>query len=487
MSPRSRHVLLISPPLGRSQVGKVPMPPLGLATLAAVLVEDGHHVEILDCAAHGIDDAQLERELAGRRPEIVGVTGTTWTRYEQFRAARTSKRVLPNVPLVLGGPHVTFTARQTVERIPEVDFVVKGEGEVPCRRLVTSFDDPNALSDIPALAHRRGGAVVETTDVGFIEDLDTLPEPARHLLDIPAYRQTLFGKKATTVMTSRGCPVFCSFCSTSVMWGPRNRRRSPVKVVDEIEGLIDRYGLGAIWFFDDTLTLNRHHIVGILDEIERRRREFIWYCEIRANTVTRDLLKRMRALGCRYVSFGVESASPRIMKSIHKGITLPQVRNVLEWCSELNIYTKVFFIFGLPDETFDDGMETVRFIKEVRPRIGDVALAAGCSIMPGTEVERFAKARGLMPPDFDWTAEIYYPENRMNNRPIAVPTLFQPQMTLKDLNRLKFEYYGTGAVNWYNLKARIKAIRTPGDLWNLARLGGVFLGYLFRKIPFLGH
>ena len=481
MSAPSRHVLLIAPPLGRSQVGKVPMPPLGLATLAAVLADGGHRVEILDCAAHGIGYPQLEREIAARRPDLVGVTGTTWTRYEQFRAARASKRSFPGAPVVLGGPHVTFTARQTVERIPDVDFVIKGEGEVPFRRLVASFDDPDALGGIPALTYRRNGEVAETTDVGFIEDLDTLPEPARHLLDIPAYRQTMFGRKATTVMTSRGCPVFCSFCSTSVMWGPRNRRRSPVKVLDEIEGLIATYGLGAIWFFDDTLTLNRSHISGILDEIERRKLEFVWYCEIRANTVSRDLLRRMRALGCRYVSFGVESASPRIMKSIHKGITLPQVRNVLDWCSELDIYTKVFFILGLPDETFDDGMQTVKFIKDVRPRIGDVALAAGCSIMPGTEVERYAKARGLMPPDFDWTAEIYYPENRMNNRPIAVPTLFQPQMTLSDLNRLKFEYYGTGALNWFNLKARLKAIRTPPDLWNLVRLGGVFLSYLFRR------
>ncbi len=479
--PRPRRVLLVTPPLGRSQVGKVPMPPLGLAMLAAVLLEDGHHVEILDCIAHGIDYPQLERRLAERKPDIVGVTGTTWTRYEQFRTARASKRALPDVPVVLGGPHVTFTARQMLERIPEVDFVVKGEGEVAFRQLVASLGDPAAIDAVPQLACRRGRDVVETSEAAFIDDLDALPEPARHLLDIPAYRQTLFGRKATTVMTSRGCPVFCSFCSTSVMWGPRHRRRSPVKVADEIEGLMGRYGLGAIWFFDDTLTLNRNHIIGILDEIERRRLEFAWYCEIRANTVTRDLLKRMRALGCRYVSFGVESASPRIMKSIHKGITLPQVRNVLDWCSELDIYTKVFFILGLPEETFDDGMETVKFIREVRPKIGDVALAAGCSIMPGTEVERYAKTRGLMAPDFDWTAEVYYPENRMNNRPISVPTLFQPQLSLTDLNRLKFEYYGTGAVNWRNLKARLSAIRSPADLWNLVRLGRVFLGYLLRR------
>ena len=457
------------------------MPPLGLVSLAAVLEEDGHQVEILDCALAGVDHAQIAREIRRRGPDLIGITGTTWTRYEQFRAARTCKRVLPDVPVVLGGPHVTFTARQTIERVPEVDFVVKGEGETSFRQLVPAWDDSALLARIPALASRRHGECIENTAYSFIENLDTLPVPARHLLDIPAYRQTLFGKKATTVMTSRGCPVFCSFCSTSVMWGPRNRRRSPAKVLDEIEGLVDRYGLEAIWFFDDTLTLNRAHIVGILDEIERRRLQFIWYCEIRANTVNYELLKRMRDLGCRYVSFGVESASPRIMKRIHKGITLPQVRSVLDWCGKLNIYTKVFFILGLPEETLEDGMMTVRFIKEVRPQIREVALAAGCSIMPGTEVERYAQANGLLAPDFDWTKEIYYPENRMNNRPIAVPTLVQPQLGLTELNRLKFEYYGTGALTWYNLKARLAAIRSIGDLWNLVRLGGVFLGYLFRK------
>ena len=151
-SPRPRRVLLVSPPLGRSQVGKVPMPPLGLAMLAAVLVEDGHHVEILDCAVQGIEYATARSAASpSASPDIVGVTGTTWTRYEQFRAARTSKRVLPDVPVVLGGPHVTFTARQTLERIPEVDYVVKGEGEVSFRRLVASLGDSGALDLVPQL------------------------------------------------------------------------------------------------------------------------------------------------------------------------------------------------------------------------------------------------------------------------------------------------------------------------------------------------
>ena len=478
---RAQSVLLVSPPAGKSQLGKVPMPPLGLAWLAAVLEADGHHVEILDCSVRRMDYPALERALGERRPDLIGITGTTWTRYEQFRAARLAKRALPDVPVVLGGPHVTFASRNTLEKIAEVDFVVKGEGEVPLRQLVAAIAGCGTASTIPGLSFRRDGAVVDNAVGAFIEDLDSIPVPARHLLDIPAYGQTLFGQKATTVMSSRGCPVFCSFCSTSVMWGVRHRRRSAANVADEIEDLLGRYGLGAIWFFDDTFTLNRAHVVGILDEIERRKLQFTWYCEIRVNTVDFDLLKRMRSLGCRFVSFGVETASPAMLKRIHKGIKLDQVERVLDWCKTLGIYTKAFFMFGLPDETFEDGMMTVRFMRRTKPLINELALGAGCSIMPGTEVERYAKQRGLMAEDFDWTIERYYPENRMNNRPIAVPTLLQPQMGLRELNRLKFEYYGTAALSGYNLRARLRAMRSPADAWNLLKLGVVFLGYVFRR------
>lgn len=477
-----KQILLISPPKGKSQLGKVPMPPLGLASIAAVLEKDGHKVEILDSPLYDIERVELEREIRKRKPDIVGITGTTWTRFEQFDAARASKSALPDVPVVLGGPHVTFSAFNTLEKLQDVDFIVKGEGEVPLSRLVSHFQDISEYRKIPGIAFRNNGIIVDNPAGDFISDLDSLPVPARHLLDIETYKQTLFGKKATTVMTSRGCPIFCSFCSTSVMWGEKNRRRSPSLVLDEIEGLINRYGLEAIWFFDDTLTLNRSHIVGILDEIEKRKLKFIWYCEIRVNTVDQDLLKRMHSLGCRFVSFGVESGSPAILKRIHKGINLDQVRRVLDWCKELGIYTKAFFMFGLPEETYEDGMMTVRFIKEVKNRINDVALSAGCSIMPGTEVERYAVEKGIIEKNFDWTKVVYYPENRMNNRPIAVPTLLQPQLGLNELNRLKFEYYGAGAVNWYNIKSRIKNIKSPADILNLVKLGFVFLGYFFSGL-----
>lgn len=457
------------------------MPPLGLACLAGALDADGHEVAIIDCVLGGIDNDGLERELRRRRPDVVGITGTTWTRYEQFHAARAARRALPNGRVVLGGPHVTFTARNTLDRLPEIDFVVRGEGEVPMRRLVSAIDDQQQCQAIPSLSFRRDGVVVENPLAEFVSDLDSLPLPARHLLDLPAYRQHLFGRPATTVMTSRGCPVFCAFCSSSVMWGAKYRRRSPSRVMDEIEDLLDRYRLGAVWFFDDTLTLNRQHVVGLLDEMERRRRDFTWYCEIRANTVDLDLLKRMRSLGCRYVSFGVESGSPRMLKRVHKGITLEQVRRVVDWCRDLDIRTKLFFILGLPEETFEDGMMTVALMKELKPQVDQIALAAGCSIMPGTDVERFAVEKGLIGQAFDWTEERYYPENRMNNRPIAVPTLLQPGLGLDELNRLKFEYYGASALNRRNIMARLRALRSPADLWSLLRVGKVFLDYLRRR------
>jgi anaerobic magnesium-protoporphyrin IX monomethyl ester cyclase len=478
---KNKNVLLISPPVGKSQLGKVPMPPLGLASIAAILESNGHKVEILDCPLLGMDFPGLKDAIREKNPDIVGITGTTWTRFEQFKAAKVAKEVNPQVFTVLGGPHVTFTAVQTLEKLPYVDVVIKGEGEIPFSELLKVYPDLDKAKKISSITLRLNGKIIDNPVGDFIHNLDDLPEPARHLIDIPAYKQTLFGKKATTLMTSRGCPIFCSFCSTSVMWGAQNRRRSPSRVADEIEGLIKKYDLEAVWFFDDTLTLNRQHIVGLLDEFEKRELKFIWYCEIRVNTIDYDLLKRMYDLGCRYVSFGVESASPRVLKRINKGINLEQVERVIEWCNELGIYMKAFFMFGLPDETYDDGMKTVEFLKKFKPLINDVALSAGCSILPGTEVEQYAVKIGQIPDNFDWTEEIYYPENRMNNRPVAIPTLLQPQLGLKELNRLKFEYYGTGAINWYNIKSRLRSIKSVKDIYNLFKLGLVFISFIFRK------
>jgi radical SAM superfamily enzyme YgiQ (UPF0313 family) len=165
-----RRVLLVSPPVGRSQFGKTPMPPLGLACVAGVLEKDGHDVAILDCVLEGIDERALERQVAARRPDIVGITGTTWTRYEQFRAARASKRALAGVPVVLGGPHVTFTGRNVIEKIPEVDFVVRGEGELPMRDLVRGYDDPARIGTIPGLVFRdRNGQTIENAIGAFIK------------------------------------------------------------------------------------------------------------------------------------------------------------------------------------------------------------------------------------------------------------------------------------------------------------------------------
>ena len=166
----TRRVLLVSPPVGRSQLGKTPMPPLGLAYVAGVLEKDGHDVAILDCVLKGIDERALERQVAASRPDIVGITGTTWTRYEQFRAARASKRALAGVPVALGGPHVTFTGRNVIEKIPEVDFVVRGESERPMRDLVRGYDDPARIGTIPGLVFRdRNGQTIENAIGAFIK------------------------------------------------------------------------------------------------------------------------------------------------------------------------------------------------------------------------------------------------------------------------------------------------------------------------------
>lgn len=458
-----KKVVLVNPPEIKFQVTKDPMPPLGLAMLAAMLEQEKIPVSIIDGALDKLDVNTLIETLKREAPDIVGITGTTWNRFDSFETARKIKKAFPSVPVVYGGPHATFTPYDTLTHLPEIDFVVRGEGEYTFLKLIKAISSGEGIDSLNGVAFRKNGDVIVNPPAELIENLDQLPVPARHLLDIPRYNEKLFGKKSTTVMSSRGCPVECVYCSTSMLWGKSHRCRSAHLVGDEIESLIEKYGIEAVWFFDDTLTLKRSHIEGIIAEIKKRKLKFNWYGEIRVNTVDKDLLKAMKDAGCSFVSFGVESGSQKILEIIDKGIRLHQVERVIDWCNELDIKMKAFFMFGLPDETPDDAKMTIDLIKKYRSRVTFVALAGGTSILPGTKMELWAKEKGYFPVDFSWVKPYYNVQNPTIGRDPRLPTLIQPQMGYKELRELNF--IASGKVFGFNrIKKRLKKYYDPREI-----------------------
>lgn len=411
--------------------------------IAAVLEQVGYGVEILDCPVEGCDFSDLASRLQMMSPSVVGITATTFNRLDAFQAASIVRETLPAATVVLGGVHASFTAHDTLEHVSAIDIVCRGEGEETFLEVVQALSHEKELGPIAGISYRRGNQIVHNPDRPFIQDLDSLPMPAYHLLPMDKYGQKMpfLDVPAALVMTSRGCPGNCVFCSTRAMWGKVVRSRSAGSILDEIELLFREYGAQGVWLYDDTFTFNRVHVEAFIEEIHKRNLGFPWYCEVRVDTVDYDLLKRMRDAGCYYISFGIETATPRLLKKIAKGITIERVEQVIDWINQLGTKAKAFFMVGLPGETFSEALSTIRYMNELRKR-GQVAspvLTHGVYILPGTPVELYAKKQGLFPTNFSWAEPYHNKELLTIGMAPTVPVLIQPQLDLAALRKLKYE------------------------------------------------
>lgn len=411
--------------------------------IAAVLEQAGYSVEILDCPVEGCDFSGLASRLRTISPPVVGITATTFNRFDAFQSANIVREMLPTATIVFGGIHASFTAHDTLEHVSAIDIVCRGEGEETFLEVVQALFHEKKLAPVAGISYRRGDQIVHNPDRPFIQDLDSLPMPAYHLLRMDKYGQKMpfLDVPAALVMTSRGCPGNCVFCSTRAMWGKAVRSRSVGIVLDEIELLFREYGAQGVWLYDDTFTFDHVRVEAFVEEIHKRNLKFPWYCEIRVDTVDYNLLKRMREAGCYYVSFGVETATSRLLKKIAKGITIEQVEQVIDWTNQLGIRTKAFFMVGLPDETFSEALSTIRYMTELgkRGRVANAVLTHGVYILPGTPVELYAKKRGLFPANFSWVEPYYNKELLTINMAPTVPVLIQPQLDLTALRNLKYE------------------------------------------------
>lgn len=436
-------ILLINPPEQHFQIQKQLRPPLGLAMIAAVLEQADYSVEILDCPVEGYSFSDLASRLKMISPPVVGITATTFNRFDAFQSASIVRETLPTATIVLGGIHASFTAYDTLEHISAIDVVCRGEGEETILEIMQAVLNGDELAPIQGISYRKDDQILHNSHRHFIRDLDSLPMPAYHLLPMDKYRQKMpfLNIPAALVMTSRGCPGTCVFCSTRAMWGSRVRSRSATAILDEIELLFQEYGAQGVWLYDDTFTFNRAHVEAVVQEIHRRHSRFPWYCEVRVDTVDYDLLKLMKDAGCYYISFGIETATPHLLKKMAKGITIEQVERVINWANQLSIYVKAFFMLGLPEETYSEALSTINYMIELREsgRVANPVLTHGLYILPGTPIERYAEKHGLMPGGFSWSAPYHNEELLTINMDPNVPILIQPPLDLAALRKLKYE------------------------------------------------
>jgi anaerobic magnesium-protoporphyrin IX monomethyl ester cyclase len=438
------------------------MPPLGMSWITSFLQSKGISTTLVDLQ---VQKQSIDSLLQFHKPHIVGIGGTSHTRFESFALARQIKAYDSAIHVLYGGSHATFTADDTLQHIPEIDVIVRGEGELTTYYVASQILQGYLnLSDIAGASYRNNGSIVHNPDVNRITNLDILPFPYRDPEAIQRYHLLLdfLDVPAVSIISSRGCPVNCSFCSASAMFGTQLTIRSAVNVVDEIEILLKDYLYQGVKFFDSTLTLNRNHVEALCAEIQRRNLKFPWECEIRVNGMTRELLQTMRNAGCYYVDFGVESASPSVLKAMHKGISLDHVENVFHWTKELGIYTKVFFTFGHIGETLDDARATVEFMERNAKYISIAATGIGVRIYPGTEVESYAHVAHTLQSDFSWSTSFLDQDvESLGNDPL-VPILLQPQFGWSEFRKIEFRL----ARFW--LKNPLAALSV---LWSQIKLG----------------
>jgi anaerobic magnesium-protoporphyrin IX monomethyl ester cyclase len=336
-------------------------PPLGVSYIAATLQDAGHTVQLLDCTFLTRSDAL--RSAIDSGAHVIGIYCMV-TMLEDCLWFASQLRDHCKL-MVAGGPLPTCDPAPFCEHF---DLVVRGEGEQTMLELLRAFEDDSNFSSIPGLAYRnpppsnQDNEITFTPDRLFQKDLDRIPFPARLLLPNEQYihySRRKYGYSITTVMSTRGCPYHCEFCS-NVVFGGSYRERSPVNVVDEIEEAL-RLGYDRISFADDVFTLNRRRVVKVCEEIQRRQLQFKWECLGRVDSLDYATAVEMKKAGCYRIYFGIESGNDQVLKLMNKKITAEQARRAVETAHQAGLETGAFFILFYPGETDETVLSTLRF------------------------------------------------------------------------------------------------------------------------------
>jgi len=363
-------------------------PPLNLAYLAAIAEKDGHEVRIIDAEAENLSLKKTLEEVAVFAPDIIGITATTPFYHLAVELARELKAADKSIPIIIGGHHITVL--KEIGFADPFDYAFIGEAEVSWPKFIKYLEEKKDISDVEGILFRDGGRIISTGMQDNIDDIDSIPFPARHLLKMDRYIiGTMRGKRNfTTIMTTRGCPFKCVFCSTDV-FGSKVKRRKARSVIDEINGVISDYNIRHFIFLDDTLTLDRKYILEICDMIDKEKLSITFEGSTRANLVDDELISRMAKAGLIRLSFGLETVDPEIRRIIKKDVPLESYTIANRITNKYKIETLNSVMLGLPGETRETVGKTLAFLKSAREiHQANFSIATP---YPGTELFTMAK------------------------------------------------------------------------------------------------
>jgi radical SAM superfamily enzyme YgiQ (UPF0313 family) len=393
----NKKVTLFNSPLIGEKIDKAEegneIPRIGIASLAAYLLDRGVSVNIIDSR----DTEIIGVRLMENSPDIVGIPAYTSEIHDSAYTAKIVRKLLPEATLVVGGPHPSAMPMETLEEFDVFDIAVAGEGEQTMMELSLN----NSLESIKGIAYRaKDGAINVNEPRPVISNLDDIAFPAWHLYDMGKFRVSEdqregildFGYKkrrmAIQVEAARGCPFDCIFCFRIA--GRLLRYRSPEMVVDEIEKNADRYGPVKIYFIEGTFGIDKEKTVQLCDAIIKRglNRKIIWEASSRVDVVDKHVLLKMRESGCRNLGFGIESGDPEILRKIGKNTDPKKIVDAIELCNEVGIQVGTTFILGHPYETHDSIVRTIKFARKLPVATANFAIMVP---FPGTKVREMAQ------------------------------------------------------------------------------------------------
>jgi len=451
--------------------------PINLGYIAAVLKKDGHVIRMMDFNVVEYDSVRFRKFILEFEPLVVGFTSMTSTINEFKRLCSEVKGINEKIITVLGGVHASALPIQTLEETPDLDIIVFGEGEITVCELYGCIQEKKDFSKIKGISFRKDNRIVKNEERPLIKNLDDIPKPDRDLLPMEMYAKAHVSRgfsrrelKIVEIITSRGCPYSCIFCAGHINYKHKLRFRSYSDIADEIDECIRKYNVNHVSIEDDTFTINRELVTKLCSYFYQKR--ITWSCNSRVDTVDYPLLKIMSKSGCKKISFGIESGSPRILKLIKKGITVPQAKKALRDARKARIrYVEGTFMLGSHiDETMEDIQKTEKLIKELMPDF------AGLFVMcpfPGTEIFETMKKEKLIEDRPDWNSFTFFGNLRRYER--------LNHLTVGQLNQIQRDFLRKYYFSFGYIFRQILRIRGLRELRYFCILGiAFFKEFLFQ-------
>jgi anaerobic magnesium-protoporphyrin IX monomethyl ester cyclase len=428
--------------------------------IAGAIESKGVQCQIKDYPVIGGDWDTLKQDIESFRPEIMFLSITTPSLDSDMQACKVAKAVDPNIITAAKGAHFALLDKDALEKYPDLDLVIRGEYELTAQELVVQSD----WSQITGITYRDKNsairnpqsAIIRNPDRPFIDNLDSIPFPARHLINNRLYIRPDTGEPQTTIITNRGCPYPCIFCLSTQVAGTKLRTRTPNNIVAELQECVTKHQIRNFLFRADTFTLNKSWIIDLCHKIKEANLNINWACNSRVDTIDTDRLIAMKQAGCWLIAFGIETGDKTMLDKIKKNATLDQARTAIRLCKQQQIKTSIYILIGLPWESKETFAASVSFAKELDPDFIEFFYAYP---FPGTEFYDIAVAEKLLAP-----GEI--PKSAYDSP--AIPTLYLSKEELANLrNKALRQFY-------FRPSYILRTLRNAGSakqIWNYLRYG----------------